>query len=143
MCRYICFDVEVDQDLGKHVPNLVIAHSQCSNCLESNRAFDEPLVKKRKNQICVCPAERRMTFENFEGTNEPPVQQFINWAMRMDSKQRFKTFAISHNGGFFCFWKKSLNLHFLGKYDMHLMFEQYLQMNITPRFVANGFKIYK
>lgn len=93
--RYIFYDAETTQETGKHIANLIVAHAICNYCLDSNRPFEEE--PDSQNPKCVCPNEKRKVFENFDGFELSPTQQFLDWCGQRE-KKKFKSIALAHNG---------------------------------------------
>uniref|UniRef100_A0A7E4VQL7 DNA-directed DNA polymerase n=1 Tax=Panagrellus redivivus TaxID=6233 RepID=A0A7E4VQL7_PANRE len=122
---YCFFDCEATQNEGKHVCNVLVAEFSCDVCMK----LETDPSSTEKGDTCFCTGKHKgkYVFTSFDGGN--PVREFIRiLTHKHRGAEAYEIIAISHNGG---------------KYDDHIILEELQQMNIAPRIVSTGFKIFR
>lgn len=111
--KYIFFDFECTQNTDSHVPNLVHATWDCTNCMDG--------VTPNSRECLWCGEEgepREITFKGDDTLNE-----FCNWLF---SKNNDKAIAIAHNAK---------------AYDSYFLLNHLVSQGIVPEVIMNGGKI--
>ena len=128
--RYCFFDFETyEDDSGKHVPNLVVAHISCKHCLES----DEPVCSHCGKRCPICDAVKDNEYVNppcdgcgqrevvFKGTRTQ--QEFGEWL-----------FADEHVG-------MTWLAHNMKGFDGYYLLDYLITNGIKHKVIFNGSKI--
>ncbi|XP_041465845.1 uncharacterized protein LOC121416344 isoform X2 [Lytechinus variegatus] len=112
--KYIYFDFECTQNTGSHVPNLVHASWECTNCMDGIPPEDE----EEGCLYCDSKYDREITFQGRE-----TLEQFCKWLFSEDNDGAI---AIAHNSK---------------AYDSYFLLNHLIAKGIIPEVIMNGGKI--
>lgn len=138
--KFIFYDFECTQESGRHIPNLVVAHSACSQCEEEGDCLDGDMSKK----YCGVCGTRCSNCDSWNGKKnkfeKPPCKNGLCGKREIV----FRGEDVTHDFGRWLVDRQHRNCtviaHNARGYDNYFILDYLLQNNISPAVIFNGTK---